>query len=396
MQNWKKSSLVTVIVIVVTLIIAVQLTDSSISVPSSSIDYSPGEPVSQIDLVQNDSKPKNIIIFIADGMGFSHLSLALLTQQEEGQPSVWQEFDIKGWHDARSVYGPLTDSEASATAMATGTSTQFGHIGMDPDQNVLQNIMELAAGQNYNTGIVTDSYVWDGTPAAFSAHIRNEDDARTILNQIADSQIDILIGELEDLGENDIPEKEESLEILKKRFTLLDKTLKLPEDISTHPVAAIYEEDEIQDLNSSPNLTQLTELALYYLSTSQDPFVLLVESEEMDAASHDNDSKRVVKGLQSIQETLSTVLEYSKDQGETLVVFSADHETGGLSAVADYDSYPDMQIRWSTKEHTAAVVPIFAHGPGAGNFARIHRNWEIGIILKALLIAPDSVASHQK
>jgi len=358
----------------------------SISIPSSDIEFSPGQAISKVNSEYIGEKPKNIIVFIADGMGFSHLSLALQTQQAEDMPSVWQEFNVKGWHDARSAYGPLTDSEASATAIATGTSTNFGHIGIDKDQNPLKNVFEVASDQQYYTGIVTDSYIWDGTPAAFSTHIRNEDDARSILTQMAKSELDLLFGELEDVGEDDVPEVDETLEILQKRFQLLKRSLKLPEGVkSTNPVAAIFEEDEIQDMSSSPNLLQLTETALTYMSSQDKPFVLLVESEEMDAASHKNDSKRVLNGLKSIQETLSLVLNFSKINGETLVVFTSDHETGGLAAVADFGNYPKMQIRWATKEHTAAVVPLFAKGPSAECFANVHRSWEIGYCLNKLI-----------
>ena len=99
----------------------------------------------------------------------------------------------------------------------------------------------------------------------------------------------------------------------------------------------------------------------------------------------ENDSKRVLNGLKSIQETLSLVLNFSKVNGETLVVFTSDHETGGLAAVSDFDNYPKIQIKWSTKDHTAAVVPLFAIGPGAEYFANVHRNWEIGICIKKLI-----------
>ena len=101
-----------------------------------------------------------------------------------------------------------------------------------------------------------------------------------------------------------------------------DKSLKLPDsDNMLRPVAAVFDEDEVQDLTSSPNLTELTDVT-----------------------------------LKSIQQTLSIVLNFSK-----------------------------MQIRWSTNEHTAAVVPLFADGPGAGYFADVHRNWEIGNRLKKLI-----------
>lgn len=386
MKNWKKVSLLTTVILLLLLAGLLYIFNITLSIPSSDIEFSPGDPVSHIDSVCNIKKPRNIIIFIVDGMGFGHLSLALQTQQTEDQPSVWQEFEVKGWHDSRSAYGALTDSEASATAMATGIPTNFGHIGIDPDGNPLKNVFEVASEQQYNTGIVTDSYVWDATPAAFVAHIRNEDDARSILNQIADSELDLIFGELEDVGEDDIPEIEESLKILQKRFQLLNRSLELPTGSdSTNPIAAIYKEDEIQDMNSSPNLLKLTETALTYLSAIDQPFALLVESEEMDAASHENDSKRVLNGLRSIQESLALVLDFSKKQGETLVVFTSDHETGGLAAVSDFNSYPNMQIKWASKEHTAAVVPLFADGPGAECFADVHRNWEIGKLLKSLI-----------
>lgn len=391
MKNWKKTSLLTALIILVFFVGLIYTFNISVAIPSSDIKFSPGKEVSEAKSEYLGEKPKNIILFMADGMGFSHLALALQTQQNESSSSVWQEFDVKSWHDPRSANGPLTDSEASATAIATGTSTQFGHIGLNKEGNKLESIFEVASKQNYSTGIVTDSYVWDGTPAAFVAHTKNEDDARDILKQIASSELDLLFGELEDLGEGDVPEKEESLNILSKRFQLLDESLELPKGTAiSNPVAAIFMEDEVQDLNSTPNLTKLTEVALKYLTSQNKPFVLLVESEEMDAASHKNDSRRVLNGLKSIQQTLANVLDFSKKHGETLVIYTADHETGGLAAVADFGNYPNLQIKWSTKNHTAAVVPLFAKGPGAEYFADIHRNREIGKKLK-VLISQDSL-----
>ena len=350
MKNWKKISLLTTFIILALLIGSFLAFDITLSIPSSNIEFSPEQEINRFKPEYIGEKSNNIIVFIADGMGFSHLSLALLTQQSENIPSVWQEFDVKGWYDARSAYGPLTDSEASATAIATGTSTSFGYIGLDQDGNTLKNVFEVASDQQYATAIVTDSYIWDGTPAAFVAHTKSEDDAKDILTQIASSKLDLLFGELEDLGEGDVPDKEETIKILKKRFQLLDQSLELPNhDSISKPIAAIFDEDEIQDLNSSPNLTQLTDVALKYLATKNKPFVLLVESEEMDAASHDNDSDRVINGLKSIQQTLSLVLNFSKMQGQTLVLFTADHETGGLAAVADFGDYPNCKSNGQRK-----------------------------------------------
>ncbi|MBT8274692.1 MAG: alkaline phosphatase [Bacteroidia bacterium] len=386
MKSWKKTSLLTTLIILVLLSSVYYIFNMSVSVPSSDIEFSPGQVEGKLNGVYEGQKPKNIIVFIADGMGFSHLSLALQTQQTENTPSVWQAFDVKGWHDPRSLIGPLTDSEASATAMATGVSTNFGHIGMSNEGETLENIFEMAWAMNYATGIVTDSYVWDGTPAAFTVHTRNEDDARDILTQLANSDLDLLFGELEDVGEDEVPEVEETIAILEKRFQLLDASLKLPTgDAATSPVAVLFEEDEIQDLDSEPNLPELTETALEYLTNQGKAFLLLVECEEMDSASHTNNTDRVVKGLQSLQKTLAMLQEFVEKNGETLLIFTSDHETGGLATLSDYNNYPNMQVRWSTNEHSAAVVPLFAKGPGAHCFADVHRNWQIGDCLIELI-----------
>ena len=391
MNDWLKHSLLAVLVFTLFLVGFLYFSNFRISRYSTDIAFSPGQSDegNTTDSATRvfDTKPKNIILFVADGLGFSHLSLAMHTQQSENVSSVWRAFEVKGWHNAKSTFGPLTDSGASATAMATGTTTYFERIGQDEEGENLTNIFELASRQGYATGIVTDSYVWDATPAAFVAHTNSRDNSREILTQLASSELDLLFGELEDLGEDGNPEYEETMEILSRRYQMLDKPLNTPGiDAMDGPIAAIYDEDEVQDLNSSPNLARMTEVALDHLAAKNQPFMLLVECEEMDAASHDNNAPRVINGLKSIQSALALVVEFAKNHGETLVVFTADHETGGLAAVANFDNYPSMQVRWSTKEHTAVVVPILATGPGAEHFASINRTWEIGEILKGLIV----------
>lgn len=357
-----------------------------ISAPSSDIEFAPGEIVTIAKPDSIPQRPKNIILFIADGMGFGHLSLAQLTQQDSLSPSVWDQFDVKGWHDARTTYGPLTDSGASATAIATGTPTWFGVIGMDDKGNVVENIFERAEKKGYASGIVTDSYFWDATPAAFAAHTRSRDNSRDIMEQMVEGELDVLFGELEDVGEEGNPEEDETFELLKQRFTLLDRSLTIPENARGKPIAAIFKEEEITDLGDDPNLPKMTKTALETLVATNQPFILMVESEEMDSASHSNNSYRVVTGLQAIQETLSVLMDFASSDGETLLIFTADHETGGMSVMTD-KNYPSLQIRWSTRDHTAAVVPLYAKGPGAAQFAEVRRNWQIGQVLKDLLPA---------
>jgi len=350
------------------------------------IPFSAHETLAKNIAYDLSEKPKNIILFIADGMGFTHLTLAMQTEQSREAALIWQKFDTQGWHDTRSFYGPLTDSGASATAMATGEPTLNGVIGLDYKGNILSNIMELASRQEYATGIVTDSYIWDATPAAFASHTASRENAKDILTQIASSKLDLIFGELEDLGEDEVPDKEETFNILRERFYVIEDSLDGREiTTAAKPVALLFSEDQIQDLNSSPNLKEMTAEALTILTEKDIPFLLLVESEEIDTASHKNDSERVLKGLRTIEETLSLLLDFSSKNEETLLVFTSDHETGGLAVVSKDDDYPDMQLIWSTTEHSTAVVPILSYGPGAEHFSELHRNWQIGNLLKDLI-----------
>ena len=149
-----KKPLISVLVYSVFLVGIFYLLNLRVSQSSSDIEYAPGAPIAKTEFKTSSTKPRNIILFIADGMGFSHLSLAMHTQQNENKPSVWQEFDVKGWHDSKSTYGPLTDSGASATAMATGTPTFWDMIGQDPDGTRLTSVFEVAAEQGFRVGAV--------------------------------------------------------------------------------------------------------------------------------------------------------------------------------------------------------------------------------------------------
>ena len=386
MKNWQKTSLYTSLILLVVLLLLIYFLPINISLSSSDLEFSPGEPLEMMVPDTIEEQPKNIIFFVADGMGFSHLSLALMTQQEEGVKPVWDEFEVRGWHDARCTYGPLTDSGASATALATGVSTFWEVIGQDTSGQHLESVIEMAQNNGYASGIVTDSYVWDATPAAFVAHTSSRDNAEDILNQIASSKLDLIFGELEDVGEDGNPDLETTLEIIDRRYHRLDEQLDISEVPDPgKPIAAIFKEDQVNDLNSTPTFPKMVEVGLNRLILQEKPFILIVECEEMDAASHANNSGRVIKGLKAMQEALAVILEYAKKDGETLVVFTSDHETGGLSANGNYGSYPDMFISWTTREHTATVVPVLATGPGAEHFSQVRRNRDIGLLLKKMI-----------
>ena len=331
--------------------------------------------------------PHNLILFIADGLGFAHLSAARAALHGINGPAVWDRFTASGWQRTHPIRGLLNDSAGAATALATGNPTTYGSIGVDPAGQPLETLFERAAELGYRTGIVTDSYIWDATPAAFTTHspVRGNAYAESVLRQLGESSLEILVGELEDVGEGDVPEWPESVELLRKRFEVLgpEPSAEILETLetATSPTAAIFEEDQISDLDSEPALPDLVSATLRRLSSTDQSFLLLVESEEPDSASHKGDLERLLRGMQAIEATLEILLDFAAEDGETLLIFTSDHETGGLALSIANNKNSELRSIWATTDHTGSVVPVLAFGPGSDAFGGIRANWEIGRLL---------------
>lgn len=336
--------------------------------------------------------PRNLIIFVADGLGFAHLSASRAVLHGIDGPAVWDRFTATGWQRTHPVEGFLTDSAAAATALATGQPTYPGGIAVDAEGQTLETLFERATELGYRTGVVTDSYVWEATPAAFVAHAprRGNASAESILQQLGDSSLEVLAGELEDVGEGSVPGWAASVELLSERFEVLgpESSAELLEALesSTSPTAAIFEEDQLGDLESNPTLPALVRATLRRLSSTDQPFLLLVESEEPDSASHDADLDRLLRGMQAIEASLEILLDFAAEDQETLLVLTSDHETGGLVLGAGPGGNTRLKSSWTTTGHTGTVVPVLAFGPGASAFGGIHANWEIGRLLRQRLV----------
>ena len=339
--------------------------------------------------------PRNLILVIADGFGFAHLTAARTVLHGINGSSVWDRFGHVGWQWTHPAAGFINDSAAGATALATGQPTHYGSIGVDVDGQPLETLFDRAADLGYRTGIVTDSYVWDATPAAFVTHspVRGNENAGATLKQLGESSLEILVGELEDVGEDEVPEWQASVELLGRRFEVLgpeaDAALLRRLETADSPTVAIFEEDQVTDLESEPDLPALAGAALRRLSSGERPFVLLIESEEPDSAAHKNDFGRLLRGLAALEATLEMALDFAAENGETLVVFTADHESGGLAlGIADYYNNR-LEAVWASRDHTGVVVPVLAVGPGAEAFAGSHANWELGRLLGRTLRQPE-------
>ena len=327
--------------------------------------------------------PRNIIIFVADGLGFGQLSLAMQRHVEGG---LWERFNATGWHQPHPhpQGGFITDSAASATALATGVDTLNGSIGVDENGKSVGNIFELASERGYRTGVVTDSYVWDATPAGFTVHAESRDDAISILYSLSRSPLDVLLGELKDPGIGIIPDRSFTEKLFSQRFSQLDETASNAGSFAGKPIVGLLKRGQVGDQKSDPSLMHLTSVALNALASYDEPFLLLLETEELDSAGHKSNEKRMRRGLDAMRDTVAVVFEFLEQHPDTLFVFTSDHETGGLALRANLKN-EKVKPKFTSFRHTGSVVPVMAIGPGESNFNGVHTNEGLGRLFLSLI-----------
>ncbi len=290
-----------------------------------------------------EAKVKNVIFFIGDGMGLSQRWIgALLLYGPEGKLAM-DQMAVRGVMTNYSSDSLVTDSAAAATAMASGIKTYNGAIGVDVNEEPVETILEAAERNGLATGLVTTVYVNHATPAAFAAHVSSRREYNEIAAQMLTSGVDVLLGggaryfipEAEggsrDDGRNLIAEAEEmgytvvrtADELLNIQPSLQRQVLGLFAD-----AAMAWELD--RETTEEPSLAQMTAVALEVLSKDEDGFFLMVESGKVDWASHGQDAAATAWETIALDQAVEVALSFARANPDTLVVVTADHETGGL------------------------------------------------------------------
>ncbi len=295
---------------------------------------------------------KNIIYIIGDGMGKNHIENTKLYM---GVDKLGFESGYVGDVTTHSASDKITDSAASATALATGVKTNNKHVGIDPSGNRLKNIMESSHERGRRTAIVTSDYLSGATPAAFSSHAEDRKDIYDIMDCQADGTMDLLIG------------KHDSTYMSTKRI-FTDKGYVYTEDLAG--IRALSRDSKIvgnilnfgspydPSIKNAVSLKSLVEYALDYLTSSDDtPFTLMVEGAYIDKHSHDNDIMPMIYAMMDLNDTLDYVIDWAGKRDDTVIIFTADHETGGLGIADSKDTLFDSL--YTSDDHTSANVPLY-------------------------------------
>lgn len=322
-----------------------------------------------------------VILFVADGAGTGHWTIGL---HSIGNMAV-QEFPVVGLVDTRGDHHIVTESAAAATAYATGVRTFPRAVGMGPDSQPRQTVLEAAKERGLSTGLVTTTLLTDATPAAFATHVRNRIPLQ-IGRQMARAGVDVLLGGgryvFEAGTSNDGTPLLDTMLPNYTYVTTADSLKALPLTRVRHLLGLFADQNMDLGFARSPSLADMTRAALQVLEQNQQGFFLLVENEETDTQAHQNQPYDVIAAeMVTFDEAVRVGLEYQGRHPETLLVVLGDHETGGLALQPD--SLGNVVTAYTTTGHTAALIPVFARGPRAERFAGIITNARVGELLHA-------------
>lgn len=327
--------------------------------------------------------PKNVILLISDGTGLSQISSAFYFK--ETSPN-YARFKHIGMIKTSSSREEITDSAAGATAFACGVKTYNGAIGVKDDSTEVKNLVEIASLKNVSTGMVATSSITHATPASFYAHVLNRGSAEKIAEDLVASEIDFFAGG----GLQFFNKREDGKNLLyalnDNKFTIDTTALRDFSNIQSREKAGyLLAKDAMPPAAEGRGsfLSKATELAIKFLSKDNSGFFIMAEGSQIDWGGHENNASYLVSELIDFDEAIGKALDYAERDGNTLVVVTSDHETGGFTLSAKkkktangeaYSDYNDIGMTFSTTGHSAALIPVFAYGPGSEEFAGIYEN----------------------
>lgn len=368
---------------------------------------------------KEEPQVKNVIYLIGDGMGFGAVTSLLLTEDDV---TGFEQAPVIGLNETCSANNYVTDSPAGGTALATGVRTRNGYCGLDPEGNQLTSILRKAQAMGKKTGIVVNTTLTEVTPASFYAGVTSRKMTYEIAQQFTESGVDVAIGS----GLDHFIGRPDSLDLT---ATLIDKgydvylnwssVLNTSSDrfVGILPMADVHRqesgrseagaaaghevclaarlaaasgEEGASDL-SEPEvyLQKATAKALETLSRDNEQgYFLMIESALIDGYGHNNDSEGMIAEMKEFDALLRQLVAYVDQNPETLLVVTADHETGGTWLT--YTGYEvggssPITMSYSSRGHSGVVVPIFAYGEGAESFAGVMKNIDIPKKIESLL-----------
>lgn len=311
--------------------------------------------------LEEDVPAKNVILMIGDGMGKNIIKASEIVKGDKLVMSGMKyRTDVTTYSQSvTNGYAKFTDSAASATAMSTGYKTLNGCIGVDPDGNKLETICEYAQSFDMETGLVARQVVSHATPAGMVAHNSSRDNYPQILREMVKANVNVMFGGGSQYYTN--PKVKKAIDDNKYKYiTKVDELEALNKD--DDKVLGMFAYDNMGAADMAPSLTRMTSKALDMLD-NENGFFLMVEGSNIDTYESKCDMETTLGQMQDFDKAVDYVLEWAEKHPGTLVIVTADHETGGVT-LPDNPKPEDINDSCFTSdgEHTNTDVWLFASG----------------------------------
>lgn len=329
--------------------------------------------ISFIPLFGQDNVQKNIILIIGDGMGVPQITAGMYKLKNQ---TALENFPIIGLSKTHSSNALVTDSAAAGTAIACGEKTANGTVGISMRNQKLTSILELSKQKGYKTGIIATSTIVHATPAAFYANVLSRNQYEDIALQLSDSDVDYFIGG----GRKFFLNRKDKRNLLKEMtsYDIVNSIKKFDESKSDKIAYLTSSEDPYPIRNGRiPNLSDAVEKMLPKLSNNDNPYFLLIEASQIDWGGHKNDIDYVLTEFIDMDKAINKVIEFTKNDKNTIVIVTGDHETGGLAITSGRIRNFQIKTEFSTIGHSAVMIPVFAKGAHSEIFSGIYDNTEI-------------------
>ena len=321
----------------------------------------------EIKNFSESAKPKNIILAIADGSGLNHITVSRLAIGGQDYKLYIDQLPVAGISSTHAYENLITDSAAAATAWATGNKTKNRYLSVDKDKKELTTIFEMLDDKGYLKGIVATSSVTHATPAAFYAHIDSRYKEKEIAAQLLNSSVDIALGGGQEFF---------NLEEVEKNHYLMTQKASLEKNYGgLKNIVGLFDEDGMERGPDMPTQREMTNFALDYLDDKCNGFFLMTEGSQIDWAGHSNDIEYMIREFKDFDLTIKDLINFVSANKNTLLIITADHETGGLHLMKQKDN--SFIVQWGTGSHTGVPVGVYAYGPGSQNFNGMMDNTDI-------------------
>ncbi len=352
---------------------------------SNIIEIAPAPSVinEKLPLVE-DGPIKNVIFIIGDGTGLVQLTSG--QYQLVGAEGLLhlQTMPVTGIVKTYAANGLITDSAAGATAYSCGIKTDNGKIAQLPDERHCKTILELAEEKGLSTGIIATSTITHATPASYASHVKSRAMQPEIAVDYLDSGLEIILGGGKEFfipSSEEGSRREDDLNVIDDFKNLGYDYVESAEELEStdsDKILGLFSLAGMPVLDRTPTLAEMSEKAISKLSQNDAGFFLMIEASQIDWGGHDNNSEYVVHEVKGLDAAVKVALDFAVQDGETLVILTADHETGGMAINAHYDRRDEVEIAWTTTGHTGVPVPLMAYGPHAIEFTGWLENIEVG------------------